>query len=176
MLILNLSLSPPSIPKIYLVVIDLRLITASFVVFVLLIVSPTDDELPVIVISSVDNVPDKVPPLIAPVVVIEELPLLISPNPLVIVPPSNAPTEVIFVCATVDKVPDKVPPLIAPVVVIEELPLLISPNPLVIVPPSNAPTDVICVCDASTDNVCAVPSPLVAAVDVNPVPPVIVET
>ena len=107
--ILNLSLSLPSIPKIYLVVVlDLRLITASFDVFVLLIVSPTDDELPVIVISSVVNVPDKVPPLIAPVVVIEELPLLISPKPLEIEPPSNAPTEVTFVCAAVDNVPDKV--------------------------------------------------------------------
>ena len=57
-----------------------------------------------------------------------------------------------------------------------EAPISIAPNPELIAPAAKVPTDVICVCAASTLQLCVVPSPLVAAVEVTPVPPVIVPT
>ena len=57
-----------------------------------------------------------------------------------------------------------------------DAPLSIFPKPEEIEPPSKAPVDVIWVCAASTLKLCVVPSPLVAAEDVIPVPPVIVAT
>ena len=75
-------------------------------------------------------------------------PTFMPPKPLVIEPPSNAPTDVMLVWAAVCSVPVNVPPLIAPVVVIVLEPLLIVPKPLVIEPPDKVPTEVMFVCAA----------------------------
>ena len=145
-LILKLSLSLPSIPIINLGILkDFNFIIESLDVFVLLIVNPTTFSLPVIsilsvtpkdvnwptdvifVCAAVDNVPVKVPPLIAPVVVIVELPILIFPKLLVIEPPSNVPTDVIWVCvASIDNECVVPSPLVAAVDVIPVPPVIVA--------------------------------------------------
>ena len=62
------------------------------------------------------NVPAKVPPEIAPVVVILEEPTSIAPKLDVIEPPSKAPTEVMFVWAAVCNVPVTLPNIALPTV------------------------------------------------------------
>jgi hypothetical protein len=69
-----------------------------------------------------------------------------------------------------------VPPARAPVVVIPPDPTSMEVKPEVMEPAFKAPTDVICVCEASTLKLCAMLSPLVAPLEVSPVPPVIVAT
>ena len=59
-------------------------------------VSPAEPILPAFAITTLP-VEVNVPPVIFPVVVIAEEPVLIVPKLDVIEPPSNAPTEVIFV-------------------------------------------------------------------------------
>ena len=106
----------------------------------------------------------KEPPVIVPVVVIVEFPTSIEPKPLVILPPSNAPTLVIFVCVAVVNVPA----IFVNVPAAAELAPIVVPS---IAPPSiftepNGPTLVIFGCAA----VANVPVILVLAVNVVNVP------
>ena len=106
----------------------------------------------------------KEPPVIVPVVVIVEFPTSIEPKPLVILPPSNAPTLVIFVCVAVVNVPAifvNVPAAaeVAPIVVPSIAPPFIFTAP-------NVPTLVIFGCAG----VANVPVILVLAVNVVNVP------